>query len=285
MQALTRPGLLYACLAALLFSASPVFTRWATASLSAAEITFGRLLVGGLAVFAIALWRRETLPRPRVGRWLYLGLGLGLCLHFLAYASAIRYTTLAHTLTIVYSSMVFIALLSRFALGERLSRRQWAGVGLALIGLAALTGFETRLDRRMLLGDLWALGSAVTFALYSVAGRQQRTQTGLFAYAASLYLLAALCALPFAAFRFTPQGYTWPAVASVVAAGLVPMGLGHTLYNAALRSLNATAVNLIAAQEVVFAAVAGALLFGEQPTGLTLAGIGLTLAGVVLVAL
>ncbi len=284
MQALTRPGLLYACLAALLFSASPVFTRWATASLSAAEITFGRLLVGGLAVCAIALWRREPLPRPRVG-WLYLGLGLGLCLHFLAYASAIRYTTLAHTLTIVYSSMVFIALLSRFALGERLSRRQWAGVGLALIGLAALTGFETRLDRRMLLGDLWALGSAVTFALYSVAGRQQRTRTGLFAYAATLYLLAALCALPFAAFRFTPQGYTWPAVASVVAAGLVPMGLGHTLYNAALRSLNATAVNLIAAQEVVFAAAAGALLFGEHPTGLTLAGIGLTLAGVVLVAL
>lgn len=282
MQVFRQPGLRYASLAALLFSTSPILTRWATASLSNAEIAFGRLAVGGLAVLLLARWRRERLPLDRLFP-LYGLLGLGLSVHFLTYVGAIRHTTMAHTLTIVYASVIVIALLSRVVLAERLSGSQWAGICLALMGLAVLTGFEPVMDRRMWLGDLLALGSAVTFGLYTVAGRHQRAQTGLFAYAATVYLVAALCTLPFAVHDFSPRGYTWPAVLSVIAAGLLPMGLGHTLYNAALRLANAAVVNLLAMQEVIFAVLAGAVLFGEIPTGLTLAGVGLTLAGIVLV--
>ena len=52
------------------------------------------------------------------------------------------------------------------------------------------------MDGRMLLGDLLALGSAITFGLYSVAGRSQRERYGLFTYTGTVYGLAALWALP-----------------------------------------------------------------------------------------
>ncbi len=275
-------GLLYASLAALCFTASPILTRIATASLSTAEITFVRLAVGGLVVMLVAVYTKDRFPTR--GRLPWYGLlGLGLCLHFIFYVAAIRYTTLAHTITIVYASIIVIALLSRFVLAESLSWRQWSGVVLALLGLALLTGFEPVLNRNMLLGDLLALGSAVTFGIYTLAGRHQRRDTGLFAYAGTIFLLAALCTLPFAVSSFTPDGYTGRAIISIVAAGLLPMGVGHTLYNAALRLTSATSVNLIAMQEVVVAVIAGSVLFDEIPTPVTLLGIGLTLIGIILV--
>lgn len=282
MEGARHRGFLYAVLAAFLFGTSPIFTRWAAETLSSSEIAFGRLAIGGLAVLAVALWRRETfsfLKRPA----LYGLLGLTLSLHFLTYVAAIRFTTLAHSLTLVYSSVIFIALLSSFALKEALTRKQWMGVATALAGLFLLTGFEPNMTRSMLVGDLLALGSAMTFAIYSVVGRQQRAESGLFAYASVVYLLGSACTLPFAVLTFSPQGYTWKSIASVVGAGLIPMGFGHTLYNAALRSLNATVVNLLSMQEVAIALLAGALLFAEQPSGTTLVGVGMTLAGIALV--
>ncbi len=282
MQVQRWRGILYASLAALCFTSSPILTRIATASLSTAEITFVRLGVGGTVVMLIALYTQDRFPRRDRLPWYGL-LGLGLCLHFIFYVAAIRFTTLAHTITIVYASIVVIALLSRFMLAESLSGRQWSGVLLAIVGLGLLTGFEPVLDPRMVWGDLLALGSAVTFGLYTLAGRHQRQEVGLFAYAGTIFLLAALCTLPFAVASFTPDGYTGPAILSAVAAGLLPMGLGHTLYNAALRLTSATSVNLMAMQEVVVAVIAGMVLFGEIPTPLTLLGIGLTLVGIVLV--
>ncbi len=56
----------------------------------------------------------------------------------------------------------------------------------------------------MLLGDLLALVSAITFGLYSVAGRSQRERYGLFTYTGTVYALGALWALPAALLNITP---------------------------------------------------------------------------------
>ena len=54
-------GLYLAALAVLFFSTSPIFTRWAAESLSAYEISAGRMLSAGVLVLAIALVRKEAL--------------------------------------------------------------------------------------------------------------------------------------------------------------------------------------------------------------------------------
>jgi drug/metabolite transporter (DMT)-like permease len=71
----------------------------------------------------------------------------------------------------------------------------------------------------------------------------------------------------------------------VLALGLLPLGLGHTLYNAALRRTPATYVNLIATQEVTLGILLGILLLGEIPSLNSLIGAFITLVGIVMVIL
>ncbi len=282
-QSETR-GLYFVALAVLFFSTSPVLTRWAAESLSAFEITTGRMLTAGLLVLAIARVRREPLP-PAHDWPRFIGFGLVAALHFGCYIASLNYTTIAHSLAITYTAPIFVALFSVWFLNEGMDRRKWAGILVAVFGVAILAGFEPEFTPRMAIGDLIALGSAVCFGLYSVAGRSQRDRYGLFAYAGSVYTLAGLWLLPLAWFNLSPNGYTPTAVASILALGLLPLALGHTLYNAAVRRTSATVVNLIATQEVTGGILLGILFLGEFPTPTSLVGVAITLLGIVLVIL
>lgn len=266
----------------LFFSASPVLVRWAAASLSPYEITAGRMLSAGVLILAVAALLRQPLPGrsdwPRFAAY-----GLVAALHFAFYIASLSYTTIAHSLAIIYTAPIFVALFSWWTLGEGLNRRQWLGTLVAMAGIVVLAGFEPNFTQRMLLGDLLALGSAVCFGLYSVAGRSRRHDYGLFAYAGTVYMVAGIWLLPLALWNFSPHGYTLPAITSVLALGLLPLGLGHTLYNAALRRTPAVQVNLIATQEVTGGVLLGALLLGEIPSLNSIIGALVTLLGIVLV--
>lgn len=279
-----RSGLFMVGLAVLLFSTSPVLVRWAADSLTSYEIAAGRLVIAASLVLGIALARRERLPRR--GEWpRFLGFGLITALHFAFYIASLEFTTIAHSLAIIYTAPIFVAIFSWIFLKETLRPRQWVGIAIAVIGVAILTGFEPTMTRRMLWGDLLALGSAICYGLYSVAGRSQRQRYSLMAYAGAVYGMAALWLLPTAVISFTPDGYTWAAIASVVALGILPLGIGHTLYNAAIRRVSATYANIIATQEVTGGIVLGILLLNEIPSISALIGALITLAGIVLVVL
>lgn len=282
MTADERRGLGYVAIAVLFFSTSPVLIRWAAATLTAYEITAGRMVVAGIAVLGLAIFQRHSLP-PRQDWPRFAFYGLVTALHFGFYIASLAYTSIAHSLAIVYTAPVFVAIFSLIFLGEKLSVRQWMGIGVAVLGVAVLAGFEPQFTRRMLIGDLMALGSAITFGIYSVAGRSQRDRYPLFVYAGTVYGVAALWLIPPAVVSFTPDGYTLAAVGSILALGLLPLGLGHTLYNAALRRVSATYVNLIATQEVTGGILLGILLLGEVPTVNSVIGALVTLAGIVLV--
>jgi drug/metabolite transporter (DMT)-like permease len=278
-----RAGLILAAIAVIFFSTSPIFIRWAD-PLSAYQISCGRLVVGSAAILILARLRGQ-LVWPARRDWLrFAGFGAITAAHFVFYVSAVLHTTIAHALTIVYSAPIFVALLSAWLLKEPLAWRRYSGIAIAIVGLGVLVGFEPNLTREMWIGDLLALGSAITFALYSVFGRSERTRYPLFTYAGVVYGSAALWLLPFAiaTTTFVPQ---WPQALSVVGLGLIPMAAGHTLYNAAVRKTHAAYANLIATQEATGGIILGILLLSEIPGPTALVGLGVTLGGIVLVLL
>ena len=283
-----RVGLSYVTLAVLFFSSSAVLVRWA-APLSPYEIATGRLLVAALAVLGLsALTERQNGRRAAAGlTWHDLPrfalFGLVTALHFFLYIASLSFTTIAHSLVIVYTSPIFVTLLSGWLLREPIPWRKWGGILIAVIGVAILAGFEPRLTSRMLLGDLMALGSAVAYGFYSVAGRSQRERFPLLTYAGTVYAVAALWTLPIAALNLTLPAYGLRQVLAMVGLGIGPLALGHTLYNAALRKAHATSVNLIATQEVTGGVLLGFLLLGEVPSLNSLIGVAITLIGIVLV--
>lgn len=274
-------GVAQAVAATLCFSTGAVLVRWA-ADLSPAEVTSLRLLLAA-AVVGLA----DRLAGQRVAlsirEWTRLvPIGIAAALHFLFFIASLYFTTVAHALTLTYSAPLFIAALSFLVLREPLPRRTLPAALAALVGVAILAGFEPRLDRRALTGDLLAVGAAVTFAVYSLLGRRERARLPLLTYAAGVYLVAGLVTSPFAASLLRP-GLPLQALGAVCAMALIPSALGHTLYNAAIRRLHPSIPNLIATQEVTLGILFAWMVLGEPVTWNAAAGAALTLVGVSLV--
>jgi len=273
-----RRGLLCVTVAVALFSTTPVLIRWAH-PFSALAITTGRLAVGSVIVLGLVIGQRQGLHLSWVDLRSLALFGLITALHFLCYIASLDYTTVAHSLSLTYISPVFVTLFAVLLLGEPLPRGAYAGMGLTMVGVAVLAGFEPRMTPRMLIGDLLALGSAISSGLYSVIGRAARTRYPLLVYTGAIYGLAATWLTPLALCNL-PSHPPFRAVGAVLFLGVFPLGLGHTLYNAALRLTHPTYVNLVATQEVTGGVLLGYLLLGEEPSLQAILGMVLTLAGV-----
>jgi drug/metabolite transporter (DMT)-like permease len=295
MNSEERRGLLYVGLAVAFLSTSPVLIVWADPMPSLVKTAI-RLLVGALAIGLLSRFLPsnsiagpEAQPTARTSRrsaFLFAAYGLITALHFFFYISSLDYTTAAHALAIIYTAPIFVTLLSTLTLREPMRGRQWLGVAVTVLGIAIVAGLEPTMTPRMAFGDFLALLSAITYAFYSVAGRYERTRYPLFVYASRIYAVAALWLLPVAllAIPSAPEGsWGWRQIASAVGLGIGPHALGHTLYNASLRRVHATYVNIIASQEVTGGILLAFFILGQTPSLNAVVGALVTLAGIALV--
>ncbi len=267
------------------FSTSAILVRWSK-PFNAVEIAFWRLAIAALlvALMGILTHQHLFLKRNELPRFAFYGLVTAL--HFIFYIASLNFTTIAHALAIIYTSPVFVTLFSAFVLHEPLPLRKYLGIGVAILGIAILAGFEPHYTacslsgQCMILGDSLALLSALCFAIYSIAGRGERNRHPLFRYTTNVYGLAALWLLPAMLYFAFQHPYPLAAVSAVVALGIFPLGLGHTLYNAAVRHVHATYANLIATQEVTAGVILGVILLHEIPSITTIIGGIVTLVGI-----
>ncbi len=275
-------GVLLAATATVFFASAAVLVRSAT-GLPPAGLAAGRLFIGAAFVGLLGVLTRTPMGVDRRGLPVLAGIAAVAALHFLFYILALGRTSIAHTLVLVNLSPVFVALLSPWWLGERLGRGQSIGIALAIAGLAVMVGYEPRVTLTSIGGDAFALGSGLAYAVYSLAGRSERERQPLFRYTFWVYCLAALFLLPFARPPATVAALKAPNLIALLLLGLLPTGLGHTLYNAALRRTPATTANLIATQEVTGGVLLGYLVFREGLTASGALGGALALLGVALV--
>jgi drug/metabolite transporter (DMT)-like permease len=277
-------GSLLAITATAFFASAAILVRFA-GQVPPAALAADRLLIGAAFVALGGLVTRTPMGiRPREIAPL-AGIGVIAAIHFMAYILALGRTSIAHTLVLVNLSPVFVAVLSPRWLGESLSRGRFAGIGLSLLGLAVMVGFEPRTTASSLSGDLLALLSGLSYAVYSLAGRSVRGRHPLFRYTFWVYLLAALVLLPVGRPWSRASAINGPTLVAVILLGLLPTGLGHTLYNAALRRTTAATANLIATQEVTGGILLGYFFFGETLSAAAVVGGLLALAGVAFVVI
>jgi drug/metabolite transporter (DMT)-like permease len=275
-----KVGILYVALAVTLFSTTPVFIRWAN-DLSPFVVTCLRMFVGAATVSLIALVQGHGLHAPRADWGRFALWGFVTACHFALYIASLNYTTVAHSLSLVYTSPIWVSLFSLLLLREPLPSRKWTGIVITLVGMGVLSGFEPAWTPRMLIGDAMALGSAITFGIYSATGRAQRTSYSLWAYASRVYGMAGLWLLPLAILTFRVPERVGLSLVSVLILGIFPLGIGHTLYNAALRRTHPTLVNIIATQEVTGGVLLSWWLLGEAPSIHAVVGAIVMLVGVV----
>ena len=248
-----------------------------------------RLTIASLVLAPAFAASRGRIEWSRLGgseRRIAVVAGVALALHFAAWITSLRLTSVAASAVLVSLSPVFAWGFSRVFLGERPGGRQAVGIVLAILGAAIIAlGDARKTGHAALVGDLLALAGAGFGGAYFVIGRRLRADLGLVAYITPVYAVAAVVLLGWATIR-SEAFVAYPTTDWLVFAALAlgPMLVGHGGLNYALRYLPAYQVNVAALGEPIGATLIAWMLPAiAEPPGLpALAGGALALGGIAL---
>ena len=214
-----------------------------------------------------------------------VGVGVVLAAHFGSWITSLKLTSVASSVILVNASPIFVAVLSHLYLGERITGRGWLGTLTAFIGATIISVGDLGLGENNLLGDILALVGAIMLALYLLAGRSVRKELGLLAYVTPVYAVSALSLILCSILTGVPLA-TYPPEEFLLflALAVFPMIFGHTVYNWALRYVEAPIVAVSLLGEPVGAILLAAIFLHEHPGTIVALGGGLTLLGIYITA-
>ena len=262
-------------------SASAILVRWSTAP-SMVLVMYRMIVAVGLLSPVVLLRCRDELKALKKKDWL-MSAAAGCCLglHFTFYFESVRTTSIAAAVVLSDTEVLFVALGSILLLRKKLSRQCWLAVGLAFVGavmvaLSGGTGGESGL-----LGNIFALLSALLLALYTTIGASTRQRMSNTAYTFVAYAFAAITVAVVAVASGTPlAGYGANNWLTALGMAVLCTLLGHSIFTWGLEYLPPAYISTVKLLEPVFAAVWGMLLFRESPTLLGVVGGIIVIVGV-----
>ena len=285
----------------LLVSTASIFIRFAQREASSIVIAASRLVIASLILFPIALVKHrdewKSLSRQEI---IKAGLsGVFLAMHFTAWISSLEYTTVASSVVLVTTTPLWVAIFSPIVLKEQIRKSVIFGLiismaGSLIVGLGNACQWmndglqcDTQvINSRVMLGNFLALFGAWMAAGYMLMGRQLRKKLNTIAYTSLVYGIAAiiLAVLVFlrneTIFSYSSPTYLW-----LLALGLIPQLLGHSLFNWALKFISAAYVSLTLLGEPIGTIILALIFLRESPTFLEGIGAGLILLGILVASL
>ena len=210
--------------------------------------------------------------------------GLFLAAHFWTWFASLHQTTVLRSTLLVCLNPLWTGILEALILKQAPSRRYWAGLTLAFVGVAVMTtgpALDPSLYPEHLSGDLLALLGGILGSLYMLLGRFVRQRVDIERYGSLVCASAALWLAPLAVRLDVPLvGFSQSTWLALGALALGPQLLGHIGINYSLRYISAAVVSAALLLEPVGAAALGALLLNELPTTREVIGAVVVLAGV-----
>lgn len=224
-----------------------------------------------LAVRRLGGFGREGLVAGAVlGGLIALGIGLQ--------TAGLERTTVTSTGFITGLYVLFTPLLGLALFGTPIPRSLWAGVALALIGLALLSGVPQGSGR----GDLLVLISAFVQAFHIVMVERYANRFDVFALT---FVQVAAAAVAFGAVSLAFEELTvprgWTVWSALIVTGLFAVAFAYVVQVWAQRRVSATRIAIVFSLETVFAGLFGYLLAGDRLGALGFAGCAAIFAGIV----
>ncbi len=223
-------------------------------------------------------WRREWKDLLLMGAF-----GMWICGAFVYIGAA---STSATNIGLLYAAApVLIAVGSALWLGERLSKRQIAGVALALTGTTMIVvkgSLDNLLAFRLNVGDLWIVASVLSWAAYSLMLRARASVLDSFARLTAIAIGGVIVLIPFTIAEMALTGAPRPSVAMFTlafVAALLPGFLSYQAYSFMQRELGVARTALVMYLSPIYAAFVAWAILGEAPQWFHGAGALLILPG------
>lgn len=281
-HAVPLAGILCVALSAAAFGALPIFIKVAyaagaeTVAVLALRFSLAALLMGSLMIA-----RRQRWPRGRNLLTLIAMGGLGYVGQSFCFFSALNHASAGLVSLLLYLYPALVTVLGALFLRQPLSRTKIAAVLAALAGTALIIGGDTSGD---LQGVLLGIGAALIYSVYILVGSRMMQAEGALPAATVVMISAGVVFAVMAAFRqpALPAGADgWAAIAAIA---LVSTVVAMVFFFAGLARLSAADAATISTLEPLVTVLLATIFLGEALTPVKLAGGGIILAALVVLA-
>ena len=281
-------GPLLIILAGIFWGSMGIFVRkLGTYGFTSVQIVAIRITLAAL-VFSIVLFIRDRSGFRITLRDLplFLGLGFGSILFFtVCYFTAITIMPLSTAAILLYTSPIWIMLMSMLFFREKLNRIKLIALVLAFAGCVLVSGISG--EGVTLIGLLIGLGSGIGYGLYSILGTIALRRYSPYTVTTYTFLFAAagswlVCGPADMISKFTAAADLPFLLFFCCLTALVTAVIPFLSYTLGLRTVEASRAGILATIEPMVATLIGILVFAEPLTLLSGLGVLLILAAVVL---
>ena len=278
----TLQGVLLQLLALALFVAMDALLKVMVASYPVPQLMFLRFAVHVVFVILAVRIFTGSLPWRSRAPLLQTLRSATLAVASASFIVALMHVPLADATAVMFAAPVLTVALAALWLGEKVSARRWLGVVIGLAGVMVAIRPPFLTGEPLHWAMLLPLVTAVMNTFYQLLTRKLAAEddprtTFLHTSLAALALTA--LAQPFVWVPPAPSDLPWMLVLGLIGAA------GHCLLVLAFARAPASVLAPMSYSQLVWAGLAGVLVFGDWPDGWTLLGAAVIAAGGVLVAL
>ena len=249
------------------------------------QISALRLCAAALCFLLLLLARRGRGFRLQLRDLpLFLGLGVGsVGLMTCCYFAAIRMMTMSEAAILLYTSPIWVVLMSALFFHEKVTRRKLLALALAFAGCALVSGIGG--GELNPLGVLVGVGSGVAYGLYSILGSVALRRYPPETVSAYTFFIAAIAVLLISRSvelvqKFAAADGLAGLILLTLATGAVTAFVPFLIYTIGLNRVQASHAAILATVEPLVATVLGIIVYHEQLRTATLLGIACILGAI-----
>ncbi len=276
--------------ATLIWSGNFVVARVIHDSLPPATIVVLRSIIAAVALAPFVLrslyYEAQIIRKHLAYVLLTAFLGISVC-NSIVYIAAESSKAVNLTL-IAISSPIFTILFARIFLNDRLTINRIVSILIASSGVFYLvTGgsLSTLASLSFSPGDLWMVGQASSFALYSILVQKRPLELSPLPFLFSLFVFGMLILLPWSIWELITDDtivFSWTSFWAVVYIGIGPSVLAYMSWNRSVALIGPSKASFVYYFLPLFSGVEALYLLGEHITTSHLISGALILTGVIL---
>ena len=263
------------------------FAGWLTRmGLSTTTRAFVRLSFGALLLIPVMLATRGPKAFKTSRRHLLFCLLLGVITQAVfnfAYLTSIEELGAATAVVLLYTSPLYVALLSMILFSEKITRRKALAIGINLVGcVLTVTGGVFDLRSLSVYGILMGLLAGFTYAMQPIFSKLAGDDNDPFTQVFYTFLFAAISLLVVTRpFGEIAAHFNWKLLIVMLLMAFVTSSLAQSLYFAGLtRITEPSKAPVMASVENVTAGICGYLLLGEEVKIMKIVGIAVVILSI-----
>ena len=284
--------LIFPILAGIMFGSGGIFVRTLTENgIDSTTLLFLRYAIALPVILIFILVNDKTLLKPKFTHLnLFIITGLSIVALNLCYNVAVIRVSLSLAAILLSSAPVFVIIFAYIFFREKITSQKVISIILVIVGCTLTTGLlEGNIANVSMTGILWGAGSAVFWAIYTLASKKA-LEVGEHTYTILFYslILIVIVLLPFTSFSQITAFINMDIIINtifLILHSLLTFAIPYILLTESLNYVDSGISSILTSgAEPLAALVWGIIIYDEIPSLLMLVGIILTISALAILS-